>query len=54
MGTEFKSFAKTRHFGRDLYEDLVAPTLRSDLNVETWQHGTGNLASNCTLSHKYV
>uniref|UniRef100_A0A336LWG3 CSON003579 protein n=1 Tax=Culicoides sonorensis TaxID=179676 RepID=A0A336LWG3_CULSO len=46
QNTMFRSFAKTRHFGKDLYEDWVAPALQSDLNVETWQHGTGNMASN--------
>lgn len=50
--TAFRAFGKTRHFGKDLYEDWLAPTLQTDLVVETWQHGTGNMPSNCTLRNK--
>lgn len=51
-GTKFYSFAKTHRFQKDLYEDWLAPTLNSNLDVETWRHGSGNLPSNCTLPHK--
>ncbi|XP_063709606.1 deoxyribonuclease-2-alpha-like isoform X2 [Culicoides brevitarsis] len=54
QNTVFRSFAKTRHFGKDLYEDWLAPALKTDLVVETWQHGTGNMPSNCTLMNKVM
>lgn len=47
-GVVFEVFAKTGKFAKDLYEDWVAPTIDSDLYVETWRHGPGNLPSNCT------
>ncbi|XP_049806223.1 plancitoxin-1 isoform X1 [Schistocerca nitens] len=46
-GDSFWSFAKSRHFGEDLYADLVAPNLKSDLFVESWQNGEGKLPSEC-------
>lgn len=46
-GESFWSFAKSRHFGEDLYADLVAPTLKSNLFVESWQNGEGKLPSEC-------
>lgn len=49
--SRFISFAKAAGFQRDLYTDLVAPSLQSDLNVETWNNGRGTLASNCTLDY---
>lgn len=51
-GTHFKSFAKNRKFRKELYEDWVAPVLGTDLFVETWRHGPGNLHSNCTRSKR--
>jgi deoxyribonuclease-2 len=51
-GTEFTSFAKTRKFGKDLYEDWLAPTLQADLFVETWRNGAGKLPSNCSKPFK--
>lgn len=50
--TEFVSFAKSRRFNKELYEDLVAPFLRSDLLVETWRNGPGKLESNCSKLFK--
>lgn len=44
----FEVFAKSGKFEKDLYEDWVAPTLNTDLYVETWRHGPGNLPSNCS------
>lgn len=47
-GKSFFSFAKSRHFEKELYEDLVAPHYDSgDYYVETWRHGPGNLDSDC-------
>lgn len=48
----FSTFAKTRQFEKDLYEDWVAPTLNVDLYVETWVHGPGILPSNCTRKNR--
>lgn len=53
-GVTFRSFAKSRHFEKELYEDWVAPVLDSDLYVETWRHGTGIMPSNCTKSNRLV
>uniref|UniRef100_A0A182SJX6 Uncharacterized protein n=1 Tax=Anopheles maculatus TaxID=74869 RepID=A0A182SJX6_9DIPT len=46
-GVQFVTFAKSRHFGKELYADWIAPTLDTGLMVESWQHGTGNLPSEC-------
>lgn len=34
-------YAKSKAWGKDLYEDLVAPGLGRNLNVETWRLGSG-------------
>lgn len=47
-GTEFKSFAKSRKFHKELYEDWVAPVLDTSLYVESWLRGPGALQSNCS------
>ncbi|XP_025835051.1 plancitoxin-1-like [Agrilus planipennis] len=46
-GTKFWSFAKGKHFNKDLYEDWVAPAFNSSLLVETWLNGAGRLPSDC-------
>ncbi|XP_055602864.1 plancitoxin-1-like [Uranotaenia lowii] len=48
-GVVFRSFAKDRNFRKELYADFIAPTLQVALFVESWQHGTGNLPSNCNI-----
>jgi len=51
-GVEFTQFAKAREWGKDLYEDLVAPTLGDGLSAETWRDGSGGrLPSFCTTSN---
>ena len=40
-GVEYTYFVKSKAWNQDLYEDLVAPGLNSDLNVETWRLGSG-------------
>ncbi|XP_003370763.1 plancitoxin-1 [Trichinella spiralis] len=50
-GRTFVHFAKHKKWKKELYVDLVAPTLKSELFVETWRHGgTENLPSNCSES----
>ncbi|KAI9590699.1 plancitoxin-1 [Glossina fuscipes] len=48
----FKSFAKSAKYNQELYEDLMAPELGSNLLVESWRNGGGNIASNCSLGQK--
>ena len=38
-GLAFKVIAKNRGWGKDFWNDLVGPTLGSDMNVETWIRG---------------
>uniref|UniRef100_A0A7S4UUX5 Uncharacterized protein n=1 Tax=Paramoeba aestuarina TaxID=180227 RepID=A0A7S4UUX5_9EUKA len=49
-GTDFNSFAKNAEWDQDLYEFLVAPTLKSDLYVETWMNGANPLPTFCETS----
>jgi deoxyribonuclease II len=52
-GTNFVSFAKSRKFNKELYEDLAAPYFDSgDYYVESWRHGAGNIESDCTKPAK--
>uniref|UniRef100_A0A182LT51 Uncharacterized protein n=1 Tax=Anopheles culicifacies TaxID=139723 RepID=A0A182LT51_9DIPT len=52
-GVKFVTFAKSRHFGKELYADWIAPTLDTGLMVESWQHGTGNLPSECFTDRRH-
>jgi len=38
-GMDFQSIAKNRHWGHDFWIDLVGPTLKTDLQVESWRRG---------------
>lgn len=49
-GVSFKSFAKSSDFDRDLYQDLVAPSLQTDISVESWKFGSNFLETNCSTS----
>lgn len=40
-GTKFLQFAKSKSWGRDLYDDFVAPFLNQSIHVETWRSGSG-------------
>ena len=53
-GLEFTSFAKTELFGQDLYDTLVAPTLKQALKVETWPNGRGKMNSSCNATYHVV
>ncbi|XP_066910256.1 plancitoxin-1-like [Clytia hemisphaerica] len=46
-GINFTSFAKGTKFNKDLYSELVAPTLKTNLLTETWQNGGGNIGPSC-------
>jgi len=46
-GRSYTLFAKTPFWGKELYEDLVAPTFKDGLFTETWLNGRGNLGSYC-------
>jgi len=47
-GVTFTLFAKHINYGKDVYSDLIAPTLQSDILVETWNHGDDELPSVCS------
>ena len=51
-GHSFTSFAKAKHFGEDLYAELVAPTLKTNLMVESWPNGPGKMHSSCDNRYK--
>jgi len=53
-GVEYEHFGKTGDWHHDLYHDLVAPTLQTNLIVETWQHGKGNLGPSCKGDYTVV
>ncbi|CAG0922803.1 unnamed protein product [Notodromas monacha] len=53
-GMSMTSFAKSHSFNQDLYSELVAPALRSELIAETWRHGEGLLQSNCSTIFKVL
>jgi len=53
-GLSFKTFGKSTEWGKDLYHDLVAPSLRRPLDVQTWRtvfpgNEDETLPSNCSL-----
>lgn len=51
-GRTFTSFAKYRNYKQDLYSGLVAPTLETDIAVESWRNGPNPLPSSCNTTHK--
>ena len=46
-GKDFIHFAKNKNFGADLYAAFVAPSLKTDLLAETWQHGSSKTGPSC-------
>lgn len=50
---EFLSFAKSDKWQKDLYDEFVAPSLKSDLFAETWLNGRGRLPSDCARTKVY-
>ncbi|CAI5455529.1 unnamed protein product [Caenorhabditis angaria] len=49
-GYSFTSFAKTKEFNADLYDGIVAPTLKTNLVVETWRRGS-EVPLDCKLTY---
>uniref|UniRef100_A0A8R1DG67 Uncharacterized protein n=2 Tax=Caenorhabditis japonica TaxID=281687 RepID=A0A8R1DG67_CAEJA len=49
-GYTFTSFAKSKEFNADLYDTLVAPTLKTDLVVESWRRGSA-IPLDCKLTY---
>lgn len=45
-GVDYQHFAKTNDFHKDLYHELVAPGLQTNILTETWQHGH-NIGPSC-------
>ncbi|XP_066993505.1 deoxyribonuclease-2-alpha isoform X2 [Anabrus simplex] len=52
-GIPFVTFAKTKKFGKDLYADWVAPSLKTNMLVETWPNGKGRLPSECQQPYNW-
>jgi len=52
-GQEFTIFAKSALWKNELYEGLVAPYYKADLQTETWQNGVGKIPSWCKGSYAY-
>ncbi|KAL6728022.1 hypothetical protein Aduo_009835 [Ancylostoma duodenale] len=48
-GTIAKGFSKHKRFGADLWYNLIAPTLKTPMSVETWRKGNGkDIGSKCS------
>ena len=46
-GVSLLHFGKSKNFGMDLYYSLVAPSLKTNLLTETWQHGSSKIGPSC-------
>ena len=46
-GKTLRHFGKNKNFGKDLYHDFVASSLKSNLLAETWQHGSSQTGPTC-------
>jgi len=47
QGVAYSHFGKNGQWHHDLYYNLVAPTLKTNLIVESWQHGHNNIGPSC-------
>ncbi|HYN89228.1 MAG TPA: deoxyribonuclease II family protein, partial [Ardenticatenaceae bacterium] len=53
-GAAFRSIAKSRLWGQDLWTDLVGPALGCDLDVESWRRGAIPAAEDSDQQHDVV
>lgn len=53
-GKTFTSFAKYKNFNQDLYSELVAPALQTDILVESWRNGIKPLPSACNTTYRVL
>ncbi|XP_033643199.1 plancitoxin-1-like [Asterias rubens] len=53
-GQSFTCFAKSTKYGEDIYSSWLAPYLKSDIFVETWQDGRGKMNSSCGGTYKAI
>ncbi|CAI6368309.1 unnamed protein product [Macrosiphum euphorbiae] len=51
-GIEFLSISKNRHFGKDLYEDLITHMTKSNVYTETWLNSADRFNSSCSSKYK--
>lgn len=52
-GHTYTVFEKSKTWGKDIWDDLVAPYYKSAMNVETWRSGSGGrIGSICQDSNK--
>uniref|UniRef100_A0A2H8TLC0 Cell-death-related nuclease 7 n=1 Tax=Melanaphis sacchari TaxID=742174 RepID=A0A2H8TLC0_9HEMI len=51
-GIEFMSISKNRHFGKDLYEDLITRMTQSNVYTETWLNTRDRFNSSCSGHYK--
>ncbi|XP_022176053.1 cell-death-related nuclease 7-like isoform X2 [Myzus persicae] len=51
-GFEFLSISKNRHFGKDLYKDLIIHMAQSNIYTETWLNNRGWFNSSCCGQYK--
>jgi deoxyribonuclease II len=47
---EFVALHKSTYFANDLYSDLIAKHVKSNLLVESWSNGVGTIESDCVTS----
>nr|XP_019936205.1 PREDICTED: deoxyribonuclease-2-alpha-like [Paralichthys olivaceus] len=50
-GHKFRSFAKYKRFGDDLYSGLIVNSVRQNLYVKSWGKMRSPLSSNCSISY---
>ena len=50
-GKDLIHFAKNKNFGADLYAAFVAPSLKTNLLAETWQHGSSPTGPSCKTQY---
>lgn len=51
-GSKFLSVSKNRHFGKDLYHDLITNLTKSNVYTETWLNSADAFNSTCSGQYK--